>query len=364
MEVIPDQLSTQFTRSDEPRTAEERHRKRIARLQSLLAGDGSSLDEQVGLARYYLWQKQQPSHVRLRSAFVLREGSQGATPIRAISASKSAAVQLLLMSFFENQCRSQRRDSDRTPVPLARPTDETGTAWLYLLALPTVDRQGGRTQARPPNTNRLAQLKNGLARLEEFRRVELRAPAGTRGRFEHFRLLNEVADNRAGNTYYKAPRPDEFTIDIPANFFLNGWVHALTDNEIIAYLFLLHQAKMRPEENSGAGMLLPARAWTAAFELDRAYEGYRLLSRYGLVRILRDERRRADGTLEGLNEGLDEDVVIEPHRFWVDTSALDKRAVPEVISGLEGFIEGEDLDTVNGFQRGFFGEFVPAQPSQ
>ena len=107
-------------------------------------------------------------------------------------------------------------------------------------------------------------------------------------------------------------------------------------------------------------MLLPAFAWNGAFELDRAFEGYRLLSRYGLIRIKRDDRRRADGTVEGLNEGLDEGVVIEPHRFWVDISALERPGLPEVISGLEKFLDGEDLDMVNGFHRSILTSIAPS----
>jgi hypothetical protein len=347
MEVIREEENLKI-----PRTAEERHRKRIDRLQSLLDEHGRGIDQQAVLARYKVWQKLQPQVIRLRAGLVLRQ-DPGASPIREFSASKSAAVQLLLISLFENQCRRQGRDSDRTPIPLTRPTVETDTAWLYLLALPTVDQTSRRTEARSPTTNRVAQIKTALGRLDEFGRIELKPP-GTRGRFEKFRLLNEAANNRAGNVYYEKPPPNEFTIDIPVQFFLSGWVHALTDNEIIAYLFLLHQAKTRPEENvSPGGMLLPARAWMSAFENNRAHEAYRFLSRFGLVQIARDIRRRADGTVVGLKDGLDEDVVIEPHRFRIDLTALGNPAVPAVISDLTRFLDGEDLDTANGYDNFF-----------
>lgn len=343
MEVIREEEDFTITR-----TAEDRHRKRIDRLRSLLGEHGRDIDQQAGRARYKVWQKLQPQLIRLRTGLVLRQ-DPSASPIRVLSASKSAAVQLLLVSFFENQCRRQGRDSDRTPVPLTRPKVETDTAWLYLLALPTVDQRSRRTEARSPTANRVAQIKNALRRLDELGRVELKPP-GTRGRFEQFRLLNEIADNRAGNIYYEAPQTNESTIDVPVLFFLNGWVHALTDNEIIAYLFLLHQAKTRPEENSSSGgMLLPALAWTHAFESDRAHEAYRFLSRFGLVRFTRDINRRADGTVVGLKEGLEDDVVIEPHRFWVDLTALAKPALPAVVSGLTRFLDGEDLDSANGY---------------
>jgi hypothetical protein len=177
MEVIREEEDFKITR-----TAEDRHRKRIHRLQSLLGEHGRDIDQQAGLARYKVWQKLQPQPIRLRPGLVFRQ-DPGASPIRELSASKSAAVQLLLMCIFENQCRRQAGDSDRTPIPLKRPTDTTDTAWLYLLALPTVDQTRRRTEARSPTTNRVAQIKTALGRLDDFGRVELK-PSGTRGRCE------------------------------------------------------------------------------------------------------------------------------------------------------------------------------------
>jgi hypothetical protein len=87
----------------------------------------------------------------------------------------------------------------------------------------------------------------------------------------------------------------------------------------------------------------------SAFENDRAHDAYRFLSRFSLVRIARDIRQRADGAVVGIKRGLEDDIVIEPHRFWVDLSALENSAVTAVISDLTRFLDGEDLDTVNGY---------------
>jgi hypothetical protein len=110
--------------------------------------------------------------------------------------------------------------------------------------------------------------------------------------------------------------PDEPTIDIPAAFFLQGWVHALEDNEIIAYLFCCTRLKLHPEQNSGPGIPLTRFAWAEAFGSSRAYEAYRMLSRFGLIKIRRDERRHADGTVAGLaGSGQRQRIATEPHRI-------------------------------------------------
>lgn len=328
------------------RTAQERHRRRIVRLRSLLDEAGKNIDAQAASARHLLWEKRQPQSIRVRQGLVLRQG-RDASPLREVSASRSAAVQLLLLAIFENQCRPARRDGYRTPVPLQDADAQTETAWRYLIALPTVDLTSELTQARMPVENRIEQLKNALDRLEEFRRVDLK-PKQIRGRYEFFELLNEEKSNRGGAIRYKAPGPNEPMIDIPVEFFLQGWVHALEDNEIIAYLFLLHQAKLYPEQNSGPGIPLTRFAWAEAFGNSRAYESYRLLSRFGLIKIKRDDRRHADGTVAGLRgSGQRRRIATEPHHYWVDTVALQRQAIPAVTKGLERFLEGENLEEAN-----------------
>jgi hypothetical protein len=167
--------------------------------------------------------------IRVRQGLVLREGRDNSF-LREVSASKSAAVQLLLLSIFENQCRPGGRDSHRTPVPLQHADPETETAWLYLTALPITDRFGELTFARTADENRLHQIRSALERLEKYRRIDF-AANGSRDRHEHFLLLHEAKSNLGGRILYKAPSPEEETIDIPFTFFAKGWVHALTDNE-------------------------------------------------------------------------------------------------------------------------------------
>jgi hypothetical protein len=191
MAVSPKKGSWQITRP-----AQERNRKRIERLRSLLDEDGTNVDAQAAYARHLVWQKQQPPLIRVRQGLVLMQGHD-ISPLREVSAPRSAAVQLLLLAIFENQCRPARRDGYRTPVPLQDADVRTETAWRYLVARPTADMTGQRTQARLPAENRLEQLKNALERLDDLRRVDIKQKQ-IRGRYENFVLLNEETGNRGG----------------------------------------------------------------------------------------------------------------------------------------------------------------------
>jgi hypothetical protein len=332
------------------RKADERAVIRADRLASLInTEDRRNIDKIARDERRKLWTPHHSDVIRLRPGLVVGD-DQESSPIREIEAGKSAAVQLLLLSIFEVQCRAPGHASRPTTVPLRDPTDANETAWRYLVALPTTDQRTRRTLARTPTDNRVDQIKNALTRLEDCGRVELK-PKGTRNRYEHFRLLNESADNSSSLIYYKVPRSNEHTINVPAAFFLNGWVHALTDSEIITYLFMLLLAQLQPDKNAGEGMEIPAKTWAHAFgKRGRGYEAYRFLYRYGLIQITRDPRRRADGTVEDggqLDEHGNKNTGTDPHRFSVNPAALERDGLPIVVRGLKRFSEGLDYELAN-----------------
>jgi hypothetical protein len=79
-----------------------------------------------------------------------------------------------------------------------------------------------------------------------------------------------------------------------------------------------------------------------------------MLSRIGLIKIKRDERRHADGTVAGLRgSGQRQRIATEPHRYWVNAAALQREAVPAITDGLERFLRGENLEQANwGFWGG------------
>lgn len=331
------------------RSVEERNDARADKLALLLQRDprGNTADELARHARTKLWTTraaapaatQDPvrpgpaapsaDEVVLRAGLILHRFAP-VSPLLDVAAPRSAAVQLLLVALMAAQCRRPAGAAGHpTQIPLRDPVDEISTSWRYLIALPTVDTgtvKGRGTTSRTTTENRLAQLRAALKRLESHGRIEL-TQAG-RGRFERFRLLNESIPRASETVRYTRPGGTERVIRVPVEFFLNGWVHALTDNEIATYLFLLYKQQYNPSDLLN-GLAIPREEWREAFASDRAHIGYRMLSRFGLVRIFREEVRRDDGTIEESNP--DEYRPGEPLRFAVDLAALHHDALTKVL---------------------------------
>ena len=332
-----------------PRLVRERHQARAVRLAALQQRDrrGYTEDEVVREARATLWAGRPGlrlggpggDDVVLRSGLILRH-AHPKSPLLDVAAPRSAAVQLLLVALFVAQCRTPARDAGRpTPLPLRHPLDAASTSWRYLVALPTTDTGDRRPAARTDTDNRIAQLRTALTRLHQKGRVELAAITG-RGRFEGFKLLDESTYRPRQTVPYTVPSRAEHVLRIPVAFFLNGWVHALTDGEIAAYLFLLLLQQHRPPGDATAtaepadteqGMLVPRRVWSEAFGGTRAHIGYRMLYRYGLIRIFRPAGRRDDGTIEDFHERDPEDMPHGPLHFVVDLDALQEDALTQVV---------------------------------
>ncbi|TDV43748.1 hypothetical protein CLV71_115212 [Actinophytocola oryzae] len=129
-------------------------------------------------------------------------------------------------------------------------------------------------------------------------------------------------------------------LTIPVQFFLNNWVDALTDNEIITYLTLRLMAQAFPGRHAEDGVYLAQEDRIRLFNLDRGFEAHRMLSRYGLIDTIRDRRRNADGTMTKSEEVGAGDI----HRFKLDDSVLGQPAIPRVITSLTLFADGADAD--------------------
>jgi hypothetical protein len=334
------------------RPAKLRVEKRIARLQELL---DSGAAETALATRHLVSQSTSRSTSRSGSAtrilirsrlLTVTEDHPGRTRIQTVSASKSAALQVLLLALFELQVRPPRFTDSRTRLPIAESVNPLLPAWVEFTALPTTDSTRRRTHARLARANRVRQIKGALDRLAACGRAELQ-PHGAHGRYEHFRVLNEGAANGPGAsiTYYARPSPGRGkarrqVVSVPVEFFLNGWVDALSDNEIITYLSLRLMAQAFPDRHAEGGVFLTQADRVATFNLDRGFEAHRMLSRYGLIDTIRDERRNADGTMTDFGETGAGNI----HRFKLDDTTLAQPALPRVITSLRRFASGLDSD--------------------
>jgi hypothetical protein len=344
--------------SDRP--ARQRHLDRAARLAALQqpAERGYSADELARSARERLWSARPTTRsgeaaddVVLRSGLLLRNGHP-TSPLLDVSTRRGAGVQVLLLALFAAQCGPPARAGRPTELPLHHPKDATSTSWRYLVALPTIDTRSQQTASRSPTQNRLAQLRTALTCLYERGRIDLAKPSG-RGRFEGFRLLDESTYRPKEIIHYRRPRSTESVVRVPAAFFLRGWVHVLNDGEIAAYLFLLGLQQRYPEVDPDQGLEVSAETWEHAFPTDRGHVGYRMLHRFGLIRVFRQDVRRDDGTIDGLQDGDFDYLPNEPLRFTVDVDMLENDALTQVVPALQHAAEGMRLDQAYAASRGY-----------
>ncbi|QFU92574.1 hypothetical protein [Amycolatopsis sp. YIM 10] len=345
------------------RAIPDRVGKRITRLESLLdvpaRDSASAFDAGVDARRDLLAARPNDDPLRMvkvRSGLFCRNADEvGPTRIQKVSTSKGAALKVLLLVLFELQARpSSRSDAPvaaRTMLPLETKPSASGGAevpsWVTFSALPTADSTRRAAFAGSRRRNRLRQLCSALERLHQLGRIELRKPPGQHGRYESFRILDEgrVNDGATGRAKYTVPvfetgRARRKITTIPSGFFLNGWIDALSDNEIITYLVLRFCAQAYPNEHATKGVFLSSGFRDEMFNLDRGFEAHRMLARYGLIKTIRDPRRSPLGTIH--QQGTDGKG--ELHRFQLADDALSQNAPARVITCLQRYANHESLD--------------------
>lgn len=328
------------------RTVQDRVSKRLAALERLRSGTSRerSADATARRVRTAMWNSgpNRSQSVRVRAALVLRYGRES-SPLRELPTKGAAAQMQLLLLFTEQSRKPKNHVGTATAIPVADPKVADGPCWRHLVALPTETRGG---VARSARIKRLDQIRNTLDCLHEHGKIEL-DPAAKRalGRHDGFVVQNESQTRGGAPVRYRVPATSqEEVIAVPATFFTNGWVHALTPDETITYLFLLylHQARGDGEQ----GMALPNETWEYAFDKPRAHlEAYRMLFRMGLIRALRHETRREDGTVPEPDDDVPAHRPFNEMTFYVDLDRLDDDGVTAAIEALGRKRDGYGLDS-------------------
>jgi hypothetical protein len=253
-------------------------------------------------------------------------------PAARLLSPRGIALRLYLVAIFEAHCT---RDPGKLPRD-ARPIDDDGTTdtpWSDLIAA-TAEYTPGADTAVTRTDNRVRQIKSGLDRLaaDEVGLVEL-PRAGVRvGRYRNFRLLNEAGTypRRATPVRYRVP-DREVTTRVPVSFFLNGWIHALTNSEIAGYLMFRDLARLDPVGHSREGVSIGGVERLQYYGLSKdTYEAYQTLEKFGLLQVDTDPNRRRDGTFEN----FDPDSPPPRHRFRLTDDGLNQRAVETVLRSL------------------------------
>jgi hypothetical protein len=218
----------------------------------------------------------------------------------------------------------------------ARESDEIG---LLDLVACTSDHKPGTQIAATRKDNRLRQIKTALDKLAEpgLGLVFLPNAGKPRDKYDNAEPRNENGDRTTGLAVdYQIPRPGPATFSIPAEFFLNGWVHALTDSEIAAWLMFRDLSDLNVAEHERPGVHISGDDRVGTYCLSRdVWDSHVMLERMGLLSVEAAEGRRANGTFEDFRHGE------QPirHRFWIADETLSQPAVPAVLAAVTEHVD-------------------------
>lgn len=261
-------------------------------------------------------------------------GTASAPPASRMLSPRGQALRLYLLAVFEAQCTRPMGGEVRGGRALSRRGESTEPAWTDLFAAPVFGPpQGARTKERSgPATKVGRQLQSGLTTLETLGLVELGLGRSWE-RYNGFRIMAESGrGDLADPAYYRVPKSSKVGFTVPAEFWLNGWLWALTNSEIAAYLMFRALASMYPGEHAGDGIYIYGEDREARFGLRRdAYESHILLERFGLLEQQSTPDRHADARIVGYQPG----VRYEAWKFKLTDAGLADDAVMHVLSELE-----------------------------
>ncbi|MBY6389082.1 hypothetical protein HG717_35025 [Rhodococcus erythropolis] len=311
---------------------------------------GKNLDSVVRANLQEVWKKSAPAEIVIRSGFArripelvdseidgisIRDKPRPVLPRRpplSVLAQKSKGVGLRLAVTLPFLVQSDRHlieaDSKfRWPIESTHPSP---SALLDVVVVNANHIPGKKEFEVDKAANRKRQIGQAITALAEPEVNLLWLPeAKGQGYRKHkdIRLnLEDGGHRRTVRTRYQVPTPTEQVIRIPANFYLNGWIHALSNREIAMWLMLrdLHGLAGGPP---GTELDIIARDRILNYDLTRAaWESYRRLADYGLITFKADPNRRADGTVEGGRRRPES----ERHRFYLTDDGLNEPGVATV----------------------------------
>jgi len=220
-------------------------------------------------------------------------------PAARLITPRGAVLRVFLTALFEAQARTLPGRHPGNKRPLAS-RDSGMVSWIDMLA----------SGARPSGTGKhymsvsakkTRQMESAISRLAKEELVELphAGNTGTR-KYEEFVLMHEGGRRPHGpNVPYQVPvMPGEQAFPVPVTLFTNGWIHVLEDTELS--FILMMAAADHATGGQSFGLLAENRLLRFGMAHD-AFEAHMMLSRLGLVTVIPDPRRRADGTVEEFN---------------------------------------------------------------
>jgi hypothetical protein len=246
-----------------------------------------------------LWQPgRQPQQIRLRAAFM--EASPPATdppPLSQLIASRGYALRVALLALFAAQIKKGAAAHHLELPLIATRSDEI--AWTDLVVAPVAPGKG--SAARSAHDKRTRSARAALTRIAQpdISLAELPRAHQPKGGYDEVRLYEDTGPRTFGHPVpYRIPNSGNDVLDIPVNFFLNGWIYVLEDTELVTYLMYRRLCS----QASPAHISSDLRRERFGIK-QSAWENYWLLVDSGLLLVEHDENRRPDGTFAEQSAG-------------------------------------------------------------
>lgn len=250
---------------------------------------------------------------------------------RLVPIPKGVALRTALTLLFLAQTHPDgigRRGSSRVGTRRGDRPRDMSLGLVDLVATHAKHRAVASHIAGDVETNRERQLVSALKRLSEndVRLVGLNASVPPRERFARFSLNREDHNDAGPAVPYTIPDPaDDDVVAVPAEFFLNGWIHTLTNREIALWLMLrAEQSSVPPKVVDEFPLSISGRRRITDYNLSlTVYETNSTLAEYELIAVKPDPNRRPDGTIAHGDPR-------ERHSFKLTDDGLQELALPIV----------------------------------
>ncbi|MFI7531634.1 hypothetical protein [Nocardia salmonicida] len=338
------------TSSGAPTPKKRNHREtRLANLQAIQIDGTKRIEADVrqSLGRWYDLGGVLPATIEVRAGFLRRLAPLTATEItnageivdrpkpdlprapalaRLTAIPKGVALRTALTLMFLVQTNPKAlQGKGKLDIPFIR-DDKYPLGLIDLIAINATHKVGedGGEFAATTTSNRQRQIRSALIALETIGLVSLPAGKG-RGstRFNEVRLHSELGKvDGAEPPVYTPPAPDVETLQIPVEFFLQGWVHSLTNREIANWLMYRDRRAQygapTPNEDGNLPHDLRVGAYDRLVEYDltrATWDTHGNLTAFGLLSTWTDPRRRYNGTTPDGKR-------VEPHRFQLTDDGL------------------------------------------
>ncbi|MQY40040.1 hypothetical protein SRB17_80690 [Streptomyces sp. RB17] len=266
----------------------------------------------VTAAAQRIWEQGlQPATIRIRRSYVRNETMKRVEderkplpmadrPLSArMIAPKGVALKFHLTQLFAAQCAVKPGKPWPHPYPV-EPTVQSDASWAGLVAVHATYKGPG-IQGASVATNKRRQLTQALKKLEGL--ALIRATTGPGRARQGFEMLCENGKSTAAaGIPYSVPSSSEAYLEVPREFFTNGWVHVLTMSEIAALLMWLDALKFDPTRTSDTSIIVTrvtSDTRQGFYGLGReTYETHQQLDAFQLLDVIRPEERHYDGKWE------------------------------------------------------------------